>query len=149
MTDEGFCGPAIDRLAAYEDTGLEPEEIKDLQLEVAALKTIEAMYDGLGRPDHLRELVEAEKAGRLVVLPSEGGEDAALCVITHDEGDVVNAEVWRVGATDNLMALLSCMVDEVAKAIGVSYARLLRTMLRVPSVNEAALEVRKEERQWQ
>jgi len=60
-----------DRLAAYEDTGMEPEEVKDLQLEVTALKTIEAMYDGLGHPDHLRHLVEAEKAGRLVVLPCD------------------------------------------------------------------------------
>ncbi len=25
--NEEYCGPAIDRLAAYEDTGLEPEEI--------------------------------------------------------------------------------------------------------------------------
>ncbi len=57
----------------YEDTGLEPEEIKGLQLEVAALKTIEAMYDGLGRTYHLRELVEAERDGRLVVLPIKVG----------------------------------------------------------------------------
>ena len=27
---EHYCGPAIDRLAAYEDTGLTPEEIGEL-----------------------------------------------------------------------------------------------------------------------
>ena len=26
--DENYCGPAIDRLAAYEDTGLEPDEVR-------------------------------------------------------------------------------------------------------------------------
>ena len=67
--DAGEVRKVLHRLAAYEDTGLEPEEVKDLQLEVATLKTIEKMYDGLGRPDHLRELAQAEKDGRLVVLP--------------------------------------------------------------------------------
>ena len=57
------------RLAAYEDTGLEPEEINDMALEVATLKTIESMYDGLGNPDHLRDLLKAEQDGRLVELP--------------------------------------------------------------------------------
>ena len=62
---------AANRLAAYEDTGLEPEEINDMALEVATLKTIESMYDGFGKPDHIRDLLQAEKEGRLVVLPSK------------------------------------------------------------------------------
>lgn len=28
--DENYCGPAIDRLAAYEDTGLTPDDVVDL-----------------------------------------------------------------------------------------------------------------------
>lgn len=63
-------------LAAYRDTGLEPEEIKDLELKVATLETIEKMYDGLGHPDYLRELVQAEKNGRLVVLLCKVGDTA-------------------------------------------------------------------------
>ena len=59
----------LNRLAAYEETGLEPEEINDMALEVATLKTIESMYGGLGKPDHLRELLQAEQDGRLVKLP--------------------------------------------------------------------------------
>ena len=59
----------MQRLKEYEDTGLEPEEINDMALEVATLKTIESMYDGLGNPDHLRDLIQAEKEGRMVVLP--------------------------------------------------------------------------------
>ena len=62
----------FNRLAASEDPGLEPEEINDMAIEVATLKTIESMYDGLGNPDHLRDLLQAERAGRLVVL--KGGE---------------------------------------------------------------------------
>ena len=62
------------RLAAYEDTGMEPEEINDMALEVATLKTIESMYDGLGKPDHIRDLLQAEQDGRLVVLPCKVGD---------------------------------------------------------------------------
>ncbi len=65
---------AIDRLAAYEGTGLEPGEIKDLETQHST-EACESGYDcvelgkyrRLGDYDHLRELVEAEKDGRLGV----------------------------------------------------------------------------------
>lgn len=49
--EEGFRGPAIDRLAAYEDTGLTPDELA-----------------------HAVELLKAEKEGRCVVLPCKVGD---------------------------------------------------------------------------
>lgn len=70
------------RLAAYEDRGLEPEEIDELELEVATLETIEKLYDELGTLDHLRELVQAEKDGRLVVLPCKVGDK--LFILSSD-----------------------------------------------------------------
>ncbi len=63
----------IDRLAAYEDSGLEPEEVTRLQLN-SAYGVKQAMleeYMSIGIIDHLRELVQAEKEGRLVVLPCQ------------------------------------------------------------------------------
>lgn len=74
ITEIRYLEKIQNRLAAYEDTGLEPEEIKDMDLEVATLKTIESMYDGLGNPDHLRDLLQAEQAGRLVALPCKVGD---------------------------------------------------------------------------
>ena len=62
----------IERLAAYEDTGLTPEEIKapfteDTMINLAA--------QALGvEPSRLRELAEADKDGRLTVLPCKVGE---------------------------------------------------------------------------
>ena len=58
-----------ERLAAYEDTGLTPEEIK-------APFTEETMINlaskALGvEPSRLREIAEADKDGRVVVLPPE------------------------------------------------------------------------------
>lgn len=55
------------RLFEYESRGYTPEEIDELALKVATLETIEAMYNGLGSPEHLRDLVQAERDGMLTV----------------------------------------------------------------------------------
>lgn len=57
---------AFDRLAAYEDTGLKPEDMKRAFNEDAVLK-LAGQALGMS-PDRLRELAQAEKEGRLVVL---------------------------------------------------------------------------------
>lgn len=62
----------IKRLAAYEDTGLTPEEIKAPFTEDAMIN-LAAQALGV-EPSRLRELVEADKEGRCVVLPCKVGE---------------------------------------------------------------------------
>ena len=66
----GSIDEAVLKLAAYEDTGFEPQEIKSLQAEWQAnLKVLES-YRELGVPvDRLRELAQADREGRCVVLP--------------------------------------------------------------------------------
>ena len=77
----------LTRLAAYEDTGLEAEEIKVHE----AAKYNAGYYHGdedrcrwiekeLGPIDHLRDLLQAEKAGRLVVLPCKVGDTVYMPV---------------------------------------------------------------------
>ena len=61
----------LSRLAAYEDTGLEPEEIisaVDMAKVACALEELNA-YKELGSLDRLRELAEADRVGWCVVLP--------------------------------------------------------------------------------
>ena len=60
------------RLAAYEDTGLTPEEIK-APLTEDAMINLAAQALGV-EADRLRELVEADKDGRLVVMPCKVGD---------------------------------------------------------------------------
>ena len=62
----------IKRLAAYEDTGLTPEEIKATLTEPLFLR-VAAKALGV-EADRLRELAEADKAGRCVVLPCKVGD---------------------------------------------------------------------------
>lgn len=57
------------RLAAYEDTGLSPESVEALKLSMMG-KAISEVKEFNGLPiARLRELAEADKDGRLVVLP--------------------------------------------------------------------------------
>lgn len=66
----------VDRLGAYEDAGLEPEEIKAAQNIVRSVLALERevqAFKNMGLFDHLQELVQAEKEGRLVVLPCKVG----------------------------------------------------------------------------
>ena len=64
----------VERLAAYEDTGLEPESVEALKLSMIG-KAISEITEFDGLPiDRLRELAKADKAGRLVVLPCKVGD---------------------------------------------------------------------------
>mgnify|MGYP004688745737 CR=1 FL=1 len=62
----GFKQRGVERLAAYEDTGLEPREVSAIVKEWSDLCTVIGECGGI---DRLRELAEADRAGRLVVLP--------------------------------------------------------------------------------
>ena len=66
---------AWSRLAAYEDTGLEPDEVNALQKDWSDLCTVIGECGGI---DRLRELAEADKEGRLFLLPLEPGR-SMLC----------------------------------------------------------------------
>ena len=57
---------AANRLAAYEDSGLEPEDLEKAFNETAILKLAAQALSTT--PDHLRDLIQAEQDGRLVVL---------------------------------------------------------------------------------
>ena len=74
----------VDRLAVYEDTGLEPEEIisaTDMAKIACALHELNA-YKELGPIDRLHELAQADREGRCVVLPCKKGD--TVWRIVHD-----------------------------------------------------------------
>lgn len=62
----------VERLAAYEDTGLTPEEVLSMSGEWCAMMSV--LNSIGGGYDRLRELAEADKEGRLVVLPCKVGD---------------------------------------------------------------------------
>ena len=70
--DTEYSGDWVDRLAAYEEIGLEPEDMKKAFNEDATLK-LAGQILGV-TPGRLRELAQAEKEGRIVVLPCSVGD---------------------------------------------------------------------------
>lgn len=61
--DTEYSGEVADRLAAYEETGLEPEDFKQTFSEDTILKLA---GQALGiTPDRLRELAQADKGGKI------------------------------------------------------------------------------------
>lgn len=73
---EHYCGPAIDRLAAYEDTHMMPPDVMHMRMDMAILT---ALFDGID-VDRMREIVAAERGGRVVVLPCKLGDTVWLVV---------------------------------------------------------------------
>jgi len=63
--DTEYSGEVVDRLAAYEETGLEPEEIRN-QLE-SMLDAVALYFETT--PDRLRELAQADKEERCFIGP--------------------------------------------------------------------------------
>ena len=89
----------VDRLAAYEDIGLTPEEIKapftdDTMINLAA--------QALGvEADRLRELAEADKDGRVVLLPCKVG-DTVWRIIRDGEPHITRDEVRDMYFADDM-----------------------------------------------
>lgn len=85
------------RLAAYEDTRLEPEEVlpKDKADEIALKLMQLADLENFCSYTRLRELAEADKDGRLVVLPCKVGDTVYILRRTFDGADVVGeTDLW-------------------------------------------------------
>lgn len=100
---DGKCsvGELIDvllgRLADYEDTGLTSEGVKDLQFlaKAAELSAGASLH-------HLIDLVHAEKAGRLLVLPCKIGD----AVYILDEDEVYETTIWNIESYKNVRGAL-------------------------------------------
>ena len=78
IAQSAFRQNAIERLAAYEDTGLTPERCAEFARADAEGRYIvmrDAEQEGVAR---LRALAEADKAGRVVVLPCKVGDTVWL-----------------------------------------------------------------------
>lgn len=94
-----FETAVCDRLAAYEDIGMTPEEIKapfteDTMINLAA--------QALGvEPSRLRELAEADKDGRCVVLPCKVG-DTVWRIVRDGEPHITRDEVRDMYFADDM-----------------------------------------------
>lgn len=88
-------GDAVDKLAAYEDTGLSPEEFKEKS---------ESVLELYGK---LKPYADAEEQGRLVILPCKVGDTVfyysrkdRMVLALKCEGYLHTGVAWKVRCTD-------------------------------------------------
>lgn len=99
VAKSGFRQNCVERLAAYEDTGLTPKEVKrmsNILMDVGIDYNCSWEYVKNWLLDNrLRELAEADKDGRVVVLPCKMGDTVYYIRREFDGTDVVGeAEFW-------------------------------------------------------
>lgn len=79
----------VDRLAAYEDTGLEPEAVQTVKLALAAKHMVDLETINNTPISRLVELVEADKDGRVIILPCKVYETDGVRVYEHTVREVI------------------------------------------------------------
>lgn len=98
---------AVTRLKAYEDTGLTPEEVSTLVKDWSDLCTIVGECGGISR---LRELAEADRAGRLVVLPCKVGDTVWFKTYVYNGRTCVGIQPHKVIGNKVLITTAGCLV---------------------------------------
>lgn len=136
-----FMGDAIDRLAAYEDTGLEPEEIAKIREDVenGYMKSTARRY-GIS-VDRLRELAQADREGRCVVLPCKVEDDVYINILGRTLPFTV-ISISQMSSTPTFKAQHGIRLVYIFKADDVG-----ETVFMTRAEAEAALQGEREEKQ--
>ena len=128
----------VDLLAAYEKTGLEPQEIerivdtygRGLSLRTESAQRLELVREI--KTDRLRELSEADREGRAVVLPCKPGDtinafrlgnEKSLCVISDMVTSVTtNRHGWTVKTKSKFLPIKESDGNKIAPISQYPYA---------------------------
>ena len=146
-TEQEWICVLQDRLAAYEDTGLEPEEVlpKDKADEIALKLMRLADLESLCRYDRLRELAEAEKDERVVVLPVKPVLTPILSSMLYiiEDGDIYEDTLYEavVGMSEN--GEMNVVYTTLSDQITFEQADIGKTVFLTHEKAEKALEAMK------
>ena len=140
-------------LAAYEDTGLTPEEINDLasvreispEAEYAINKHADSIIERLDKllaqtddDARLRELAEADKDGRLVVLPYKVGQ--RVFALLDTDKHISECEVKQIGLGNEIGFVGLEPIGARGRKYGVSLNGFGKTVFLTREEAEKALE---------
>ena len=118
VTKSAYRQTCVEHLAAYEDTGLTPEEVSALVKDWSDRCTIVGECSGI---DRMRELAEADKDGRVVVLPCRQ-EDELWTYCNHPVKRVYSFTVSDVSTLNgrtvlNTLGLGTIRPEDVGKTV--------------------------------
>lgn len=126
----GFKQGGVELLAAYEDTGLTPEDC------ARATEIDDILLDEYYPSGRMRELIKADKAGRLVVLPCKVGD----VVYGFHNGQTIlpmvvkwietNADGWTVAAQYTPMAPKFYKFSDFGKTVFLTHEKAEEALWR-------------------
>ena len=135
---------AWSRLAAYEDTGLTPEEVlpKDKADEIALKLMRLADLESICSYTRLRELAEADKDGRVVVLPARPVLTQSIGNILYiiEDGEIIEDSLCEalIGMESN--GKINVFYTTLSDQISFEQADIGKTVFLTYEEAEAALE---------
>lgn len=145
--EERFTEPSLffmllNRLAAYEDTGLGPEEVMQTKLAIMGKSLAEIKeFEGVSI-NRMIELAQAEKDGRLVVLPCKVGDTVYEA---NKRGFVSTYEVISIHVSSCSILVGWNLVDGIYSNLnGFEISTLGKTVFLTREEAEAALKKREE-----
>lgn len=128
---------AWSRLAAYEDTGLEPEAIETVKLALAAKHMVDLETLNNTPISRLVELAEADKDGRVLILPCKVGDTvwANLDGMRHTRKCVI--EFANIGT--HFTTIVFSTVDGLREQYGVNPSSFGKSVFLTREEAEKAL----------
>lgn len=106
IKDCPFETAVCERLAAYEDTGLEPEAVETVKLALAAKHMVDLETLNNTPISRLVELAEADKDGRVVVLPCKVGQ--RVFALMDMDKHISECEVTQIGMGNEIGFIAWC-----------------------------------------
>lgn len=139
--EDGACyqKKVWERLKSYEDTGLTPKEVTAQgELFDYALKESKPLAEQLTLLKHIRELAEADKDGRVVVLPCKVGDTvwANLDGMRHTRKCVI--EFANIGS--HVTTIVFSTVDGLREQYGVNPSSFGKSVFLTREEAEKALQ---------
>lgn len=132
-----------ERLKAYEDTGLESREVSAIVKEWSDLCTV---IGECGGTDHLRELAEADKDGRVVVLPVKPVLTPIISSMLYiiDDGDIYEDALYEAEVGMSESGKTNVIYTTLSDLMIFEQAEIGKTVFLTREEAEEALEAMKD-----
>lgn len=140
----GFCTAVTAAhcplLRDFLDAGLTPAEVHSMSGEWGAMMSV---LNGIGSYDRLRELAEADKAGRLVVLPCQSEEH--VFALLDGQKRVRECEVKYAVLDGWLKVFYLAPIDDPGNLYSAPFGAFGQSVFLTREEAEKALEARKDD----
>ncbi len=148
-TEQEWICVLQDRLAAYEDSDCEPEEVlpKDKADEIALKLMRLADLESLCGIDRLRELAEADKDGRVAVLPVKPVLTPIISSMLYiiEDGDIYEDALYEAVVGMSESGKVNVVYQTLSDQITFEQADIGKTVFLTREEAEEALEAMREE----